>query len=222
VTIEELQHCHKLLHDFQERLATFDGSLRRVKDLKTRSGDEGMVGHDNPRVASPDLQAIEALRATRKEIAERINDVTRIVARYDLPYEWKIRPPAVAGFIRSVNTFEAFIDLKLEEAARPTLLQVTDLVGKAIHRCEKEIDQASPMSLNPGKRVAAVSRGFRSLFRSLSGSKKQYAILGGLILVICSFLILRDAFHFPFHISEIGNRLVRWVLGKLDRLSARW
>jgi len=211
VVIDELQRSNELLREFQEHLAAFDGSLCRLQELKTYSGNEWMLGHYNPSIVeSHGQEAIEVLAGSREEIAKRIDDVTVILAHYHLPYEWKVYPPpAFGGLIRSFNALQAFIDLEIEDSARPTLLQVTDLVSKAIWRCEKEIEQESNKKFDPVEKVAVASHVVGSLVGWFFPSEKQRAILGWLILVAFGCLILRYAF--GLHVEEIGKLIVKWV-----------
>ncbi len=212
MTTEELRRSHALLHEFQEHLAAFDSSLRRLKELQTHSGNEWMMGHYNPSIVeSHGERAIETLGGARQEIAKRIDDVVLIFTRYALPYTWRVYPPpAFGGIVRTYNAFQAFIDLEIEEVARPTLLQITDLVNKALWRCQKEIEQESRgKAFHAGKKVAQFSRGIASFLGWFFPSQKQRAILGWLILVVLGCLVLR--YVFGFHLEEIGKLIVKWV-----------
>jgi hypothetical protein len=68
------------------------------------------------------------------------DEATAILNRYKLPTQWHVYPPpALGGLIRTYNIFEAFIDLEMDQEARPGLMQICDNIDKAIWRCEKEM-----------------------------------------------------------------------------------
>ena len=140
--------------------------------------------------------------------------------RYGLPYVWKLYPPpAVGGLIRTFNVFRAFIDLDLETQARPTLLQVNDLVKQAVWRCEQEIAEASsPKPFNPVRKLAGLSGGVSSILNWLFPSEKQRLVVGWIIVVTLVGLMLR--YVFGFHPEDIGKK-AHWRCWAATAISGR-
>jgi predicted DNA-binding protein YlxM (UPF0122 family) len=130
MTLDEIQKCISELKDFQKSLEEFESQLQRRWRLKQYTGNEWMMGpHEQTPLSKLGPGIIETLSLTRENIAKHIDRVTAILDRYELPTVWKVYPPAaIGGVIQTYNTFEAFINLEIDKDARPTYLQVSDVV----------------------------------------------------------------------------------------------
>jgi hypothetical protein len=50
-----------------------------------------------------------------------------VLNRYGLPTVFKVYPPpAFGGLIRTLNVFQAFINLEMDQDARPSLMELCD------------------------------------------------------------------------------------------------
>jgi hypothetical protein len=210
LSIEELQASVVTLRGFQTALSDFGMTLRRLQQERDASND-WMIG-PSPSIAQIHSQeAIQALGTIRDRIARDIDHVSGVCDRYGLPYVWKLYPPpAVGGLIRTFNVFRAFIDLDLEAEARPTLLQVNDLVKQAIWRCEQEIAEAS--AAKPFHPIKKLAGGVSLMLSWFFPSEKQRLVLGWIIIVILLGLMLR--YIFGLHLEDMGKLIVKWVFTK--------
>src|ERR1700674_859008 len=148
MTVPELQRSVMLMRRFQGDLAKFEAELQRLWSLKQYSGTEWMMGHyDHNAVNELGTQIIQTLGPLRDNIGRNVDEVTTFLNRYDVPTIWKVYPPpAFGGLVKTYNAFQAFVDLEIDKEARPSLLQIEDLVSKGIWRAEKEIEE---LSTNP-------------------------------------------------------------------------
>ena len=112
----------------------------------------------------------------------------------------------------SYNAFHAFIDLEIEYDARPTLLQIADLVSKGIWRVEKRIEEMSLESLNPpsaiSKNLSVMPRRVGAGLSWLFPTEKQRGVLGWVMIAGILASILR--FVFGVHLEQIGTLLAKW------------
>ena len=210
MTVPELQRSMLLMRRFQEDLAKFESELQRLWSLKQYSGYEWMA-EPTPHTAVHQLgtQIIQTLGPLRNSIGKNIDEVTSVLAHYGVPTIWKVYPPpAFGGVIKTYNPFHAFIDLELEKDARPTLLQIQDLVSKAIRRAETEIEE---LTVNPPTAVSKLSVVPNYVGRGLSWlfpTEKQRGVLGWVVLAGLIAVILR--YLFGVHIESIGRILMKW------------
>ena len=193
-----------MLKKFQTDLGEFDATLRQLHEGHYHR-DDWTIGHSVRVVETPEQDAIDILDQLRDTIAQDIEQVDSICDQYNISYVWSVYPSR--GPIGTFNVFRAFINLALEREARPTLLQVMDLINQAISRCENEILQAT----SP-KPLAALSRGISSILGWLFPSEKQRLVVGWLIIVTSVGLMLR--YVFGFHLDDIGKLVVKWVFNK--------
>jgi hypothetical protein len=209
MTVPRLKESLLLMRRFQSDLASFESELQGLWSLKQYSGYEWMAG-PTPNTAIHELgtQIIQTLGPLRDTIGKNIDGVTSLLARYGVPTIWKVYPPpALGGVIKTYNPFHAFIDLELEKDARPTLLQIQDLVSKAIWRAEKEIEE---LTLNPPTAASKLSVVPRYVGKGLSWlfpTEKQRGVLGWVILAGLIAAILR--YLFGVHIESIGRILTK-------------
>jgi hypothetical protein len=156
----QLQKSVALMREFQNHLAIYESELQELWSLKSYSGTEWMTGHYDDRSAKElGSQIIQRLGPLRDNIGRNIDEVTAILDHYQVPTVWKVYPPpAIGGLIRTYNAFAAFIDLETDKEARPTLLQIEDLVSNGIWRAEKEIDELLQHPASAFRRLSNIPR----------------------------------------------------------------
>ena len=210
MTVPELQRSVILMRRFQDDLTKFEAELQRLWSLKRYSGSEWMMGHyDHNAVNELGTQIIQTLGPIRDNIGRDVDEVTNILGRYRIPTIWKVYPPpAFGGLVKTYNAFQAFVDLEIDKEARPTLLQIEDLVSKGIWRAEKEIEE---LSTNPPtflSKLSVIPKWIAGGLSWLFPTEKQRGVLGWVLIAGIVAVILR--FLFGVRIEDIGKLLTQW------------
>jgi len=195
MTVPELQRSIVVMRHFQDDLAKFEAELQRLWSLKQYSGNEWMMGHyHHSAVKELGTQIIQTIGPLRDNIGRNVDEVTAILNRYGVPTVWKVYPPpAFGGLVKTRNAFQAFIDLEIGKDARPSLLQIEDLVSQAIWRAEKEIEE---LSTNPPTFLSKLSVIPKWMARGMSWlfpSEKQRGVLGWVLIAGIVAVILRHS-----------------------------
>jgi hypothetical protein len=199
------------LHAMADSAVTFDEVYREFQRLKQYSETDFMMGHYDPNaVKEKGVQLTKRLMTPRNEFMRHIHDVSLFCQMAGIPYVWKVYPPpAFGGYVRSQNVFESFIDLNIESDERPNLLQITDLLQKALLFCERQMkaEAEDPPSM-VGDRLRAVPRHVGAVLSWLFPTEKQRGVLGWVLIAGLVALILR--YLFGLHLEDLGKLLTKW------------
>jgi hypothetical protein len=128
MTVEEMQRSIATLREMQDALVHFDEAFRNLKVLKAHAErDFAMMDFDHNAVQGKQEEFLNSLGIGRQEIGRRPDEATEVLNRYGLPTVFKVYPPpAFGGLIRTLNVFQAFINLEMDQDARPSLMELCD------------------------------------------------------------------------------------------------
>jgi hypothetical protein len=169
-----------------------------------------MMHYDPLAVRDKGNELSQRLVTARNEFMQYIHDVSLFCHTAGIPYVWKVYPPpAFGGYIKSQNAFESFIDLNAEPDERPNLIQISDLLQKALLFCERQIkaEEENPPSVVVDT-LKAAPRHVGSVLSWLFPTEKQRGVLGWVLIAGIVALILR--FLFGVHLEEMGKLLAKW------------
>src|SRR5437870_3492450 len=151
-------HSLEILNEFGSNLVAFEQGLVELQN-EPRNGYERMEEEEDTLLNRHGNVAVERrLSTVRNAIAKRTDEVTEILNQCGLPAAWTVIPALMlGGYLRQLNVFAAYINLELEVMARPTTMQVTDLVKQAVFRIEREITAENNKTFNPVEKLSVVS-----------------------------------------------------------------
>ena len=141
-------------------------SSTQLQRLQSYSSTDFLMMHYDPEATQAKANDLSSrMMQVRHEFMRRIDEVTVFLHANGLPYIWTMYPPpAIGGIVRSANVLEAFIDLNIDADERPKLLQILDLLNKALLIGERQIKEHIE---NPPSRFAG---GFKSGTRGLGAA----------------------------------------------------
>ena len=203
--LDTLQQMGDALSNFNQQFTSF----RELSGYASR--DWMMMHYDQEAVQAKGNTLGETMMASRHEVMRRVDEVTAFLHANNLPYVWKMYPsPAAGGLIKSANMFDAFIDVNLDLEERPKLIQVLDLLNKALIICERQLKELHENP--PGVIADCLKRGGKAIAEIadwLFPSQLQRTILGWTIVISVLCLTLR--YVFGFHFEELGKLVTKWV-----------
>ncbi len=200
----QLQQSIELLKTVKTYVEEFQRGLKAFRQ-ENYTGSEWMIGSQDEIAKAMAPKVLAAVNGSRQNIARNIPDVTIILNAYGLPWIWKVFPPPMfGGLVRKFNFLEAFIDVTLEDDARPNVIHVLDILDKGIWACERDLE-SNPVAETLRSVPKRVGAGIAWFFPK----EIQRVILGW--VMICFFLGLLLRYIFGFRLEEIGKLVTKWV-----------
>jgi hypothetical protein len=201
---DQLRDTIAILQSVKNDVAEFKRAIEIFRS-ENYTGREWMIGSQTEiaRAMAPRIMA--AVHEPRQRIARNIPEVTAVLEANGLPSVWQVYPPPMfGGLVRSFNVLEAYIDVTLEDDARPNVIHLMDLLDKAIWACERQL-QTNPVA----EGLKAVPRTLSSGAEWFFPSQLQRAVLGWVLIALLLGLLLR--YVFGLHLEDVGRLITKWV-----------